>query len=525
MQGEPVRRGNHGRRRAGGARGGLVRALLLTVASAAVPGTAHLSRKRWGAGLLLLGLFLAVGALVAFAATGGRQELFRLLLDPQWLLGIILGTVALAVAWSASIVWSFAAVRPRRLSEAGQAVATLTLIALCALVSAPLLLAATYAQTQRGLLTDIFPDTAVSEAPGDDDPWGRDARLNVLLLGGDQHPGTLGVRTDAIILASIDPTTGRTVLVSLPRNLQWAPMPFEAMRERFPAGFPKFLYALWRYGARHPQLVPGAERPGAHLLTETVEEITGLPVDYYVLVDVTAFKELVNALGGVWMKVQEPVRYGKNGRFVVEEGYQKLSGREALWYARSRYHTSDYSRMRRQRCLLGALTNQADPLTVLRNFRELAEVAKRTVSTNIPRDLLPDLVDLAPKIKSARITNLQLVPPLVDPADPNYAKIQELAQRAVSPPDQPADAPAAASPEEGVEPAQPAEPAQPPEGEQRSAEAGPDGTETAEPDAPTPDQANEQEWRVPAASPEAASPVSLRAACPTIARPAERAGR
>lgn len=435
-----------GRRRGSG----LVRALILTIVSTAIPGTAHLTQRRRRAGLVLFSLFTAVVALGAFVATRPRQELLQLALQPALLLGVIIGGAALALAWSASVVWSYYTVRPADLSTGRQVIAGVTVSVLCAAVCAPLLLAASYAQAQRDLLADVFPNTTVPTAAGDDDdedPWATGERLNVLLLGGDAHPGDLGIRTDVIILASVDPTTGRTVLLSLPRNLENAPMPFPALRAEFPGGFPRFLFSLWSYGSEHPQLVPGTEHPGATLLTATVEEITGLPVDYYALVDLRGFKKIINALGGVWIDVQEPVRYGKYGQFVIEAGYHKLDGRAALWFARSRYHTSDYDRMRRQRCLVGALVQQADPMTVLRNFKDLADATTRAVSTNIPRGLLPHLVELAPKIKSSTIRNVQFVPPLIETGDPNYAKIQRIAQRVINRP--------AASPQDSSNPTSP----------------------------------------------------------------------
>lgn len=419
---------------------GLARALLLTVASAIVPGTAHLSRGRKGVGFMLFSLFLIAAAVAVLVLTRPRQQLLQLAVDPRWLLGIIIGAAVFALAWAANIVWSYVVTRPKGLGRGAKIVAGATVTALCLLACAPLVAAANYAQVQRDMVTDIFPDTVVSGPPGDDeDRLALRDRLNILLLGGDADPSRPGVRTDVMIVASVDPTTGRTVLLSIPRNLQDAPMPFPALQERFPNGFPNFLFGLWRYGVQHPDLVPGhsppgSQRPGAHLLTETIEKILGLPVHYYALVDLDGFKMLIDALGGVWIDVQEPIPYGTQGQFTVEAGYRELTGREALWYARSRLGTSDYDRMQRQRCMLGAIANQADPLTVLRNFRQLASAAKRLMSTNIPRGLLPEMVDVAPRVKNATITNIQFVPPLIDTGDPDYAKIRRITDRVISQP-------------------------------------------------------------------------------------------
>ena len=509
MRQAPDRRVRRGHRRPG-----VGRALLLTAASTIVPGTAHLTRRRWVVGGLLYSLFVVVVGLLAFAATRERAQLLSLAVDPRWLMGILIGAVVVAVLWCANVVWSYLAVRPGGLSPVSRVVGGVTVAALCALVCAPLGLAANYAQAQRGLVTHIFPDAEISGGSDGNasDPWGQGERLNVLLLGGDADPSRPGVRTDVMIVASIDPQTGRTVLLSVPRNLMNAPMPFPAMQREFPAGFPKFLYALWRYGTKHPEMVPGTDKPGAHLLTETMQEILGIPVKYYALVDLDGFKAIVNALGGVWIDVQEPIPYGDDTDFVIEAGYRPLTGREALWYARSREGTSDYDRMRRQRCLIGALAKQADPMTVLRNFRELTHATKRTVSTSIPRDLLPDLIDLVPKIRNAKITNVQLVPPVIDTGDPDYAKIQRIVERTLD------QAEGSATRESKKPPVRADTPTEPP----ARAGAMPGDTPTTPPQGggePPEGQPGQPSPAETTSSGSGAGPVSLQAACPRTDAP------
>src|SRR4029453_15777115 len=97
---------------------------------------------------------------------------------------------------------------------------------------------------------------------------------------------------------------------------------------------------------------------------------------------------------------------------------------EALWYSRSRSDSDDYARMARQRCVMGAILHQADPWSVLGNYQKLARSDKSLVSTDIPRRLLPDLVDVALQAKDATITNLQFVPPLIKTADPDFDLIR-----------------------------------------------------------------------------------------------------
>ncbi len=139
----------------------------------------------------------------------------------------------------------------------------------------------------------------------------------------------------------------------------------------------------------------------------------------------------MDALGGVTIRVTDPLPIGESGK-VLKPGLRKLSGYETLWYARSRSTTSDYARMGRQRCVLGAILREMDPATVLRKFTSLAKVSKSIIRTDIPQSELPELVDLAWRAKDRSVTSLQFVPPLITPADPNFEVIADELDRAMT---------------------------------------------------------------------------------------------
>lgn len=479
---------------------GLGPALVLTAVSAVLPGTAHLSRRRWATGVTLLLAFALVVAAITLAATRPRQQLLALALRPGWLLGLALAAVLVALSWVLVVIWSYRVVRPRRLPFGGQVVALVTVSALCLLVCSPLLATAYYARAQRDLITDLFPDSVPGDSRASDPaPWEQRERLNILLIGADADKERYGLRTDTMIVASIDTDTGRTVLFSLPRNLENAPMPFPSLRQRFPNGFPKYLYALWQYGVNHPRMVPGNHEPGPRLLTATIEKILGIRIPYYALANLDGFKAIIDGLGGVWMRVKKPIRYGEYGQFVIRPGYQQLNGRQALWYARSRLYSSDYARMRRQRCLLGAIARQTEPMTVLRNYRQLADATKRTVTTNIPHQLLPELVGLASKVKDSTITNVQFVPPLVKTWNPDYSHIHAVTRRALGETQpEPHTAAPGTAPTPGRSPTEPTPPTSPSNGTSPASETAPTaGTDGQASGKPRP----------------SGNPVSLEAAC------------
>ena len=120
------------------------------------------------------------------------------------------------------------------------------------------------------------------------------------------------------------------------------------------------------------------------------------------LVNLQGFKEIVDAMGGVTVNINEPVAIeGDTDRGIPPTDYldpgadQHLDGYEALWFARGRWGSDDYERMVRQRCMVDALIEEANPLNLLRRYHELAEAGKEIVRTDIPRALLPAFVDLA----------------------------------------------------------------------------------------------------------------------------------
>jgi LCP family protein required for cell wall assembly len=422
--------------------GGLAGALTLTVVSALVWGFAHLWVGRRKAGLFLLALYWLVVAGMVGVATVFRQHILQWSVRPDLLTAVTVGSVLLGFVWVAVVIRSYQIARPHGAPKVRRAAANATVGALCVLLCVPFAWAARYTTIYRDTLTSIFePGSGGAEKVNTDDPWAGRPRVNVLLLGGDAAGDRIGVRTDSMTLASVDTRTGDTVLLSLPRNLEHFPMPAGLARQRFPHGFmgdgpanPGLLNEVYEYADRHPEVVPGVpkKRRGPTLVTETVSEILGQPIDYYILVDMFGFADIIDAMGGVKIKITQPIPFGRDGG-VLQPGYRTLQGKDALWYGRSRNDSDDYTRMGRQKCLLRAIAQQANPQRVLTRFQKLAAATKRAISTNIPQDLLPALVELSSKVKhGADIKSLQFVPPLINPARPDFAEIRRMAAQAIA---------------------------------------------------------------------------------------------
>ncbi len=160
-----------------------------------------------------------------------------------------------------------------------------------------------------------------------------------------------------------------------------------------------------------------------------MEGITGLDINYWAMVNLEGFKDLVDAFGGVTLNVRDqiPVGLPTDSYFrYIQPGVQKLDGQETLWFARARYGSDDYSRMARQKCVMAAMLQQVSPQTALRNFEDIAAAGSSMVSTSIPGSEVGRFVELALKARSQKISTVSLVPPLVNTADPDIAEIQEL---------------------------------------------------------------------------------------------------
>ncbi|MEO6942978.1 MAG: LCP family protein [Terrimesophilobacter sp.] len=271
-------------------------------------------------------------------------------------------------------------------------------------------------------------------------------RYNILLLGGDAGPDREGLRPDSISVASIDAQTGATVLIGIPRNSEQIPfVKGSPLYGPFPDGYncgdQCLINYLYTYGEEHPKLYPNAVRkgslPGIEATRDAVEGVLGLKMQYYVLIDMKGFSDLIDALGGITLNVPERTPLaaqlpGAKPFAWVETGTQHLNGNTALWYARSRFETTDYSRMSRQRDVQEAILREFTPANVLLKFQGVAEAGKQVVKTDIPSVMLGLFVDLASKSRKLPVTRLELVPPEFNPAHPDYRKIAKAIAAAIA---------------------------------------------------------------------------------------------
>jgi LCP family protein required for cell wall assembly len=241
----------------------------------------------------------------------------------------------------------------------------------------------------------------------------------VLLIGSDAGPDRWSLRTDTLIVLSVDVATGRAALFGIPRNVVGVPLPPESAGA-FPDGrFPGLLNALYVYAMGHPASFPGGDARGFRAVSGAVQELVGMRLDGLAVVRLAGFVRLVDAVGGLWIDVPErvvdrayPLEDGSGYIAIdIQPGCQQLDGRMTLAYARSRRQDSDYGRMRRQQQVLLALRRQVDRVELLVHVPELLDIAGSSFWMTFRADDLPALARLAADVPASRIQSTLFVPP------------------------------------------------------------------------------------------------------------------
>lgn len=261
-------------------------------------------------------------------------------------------------------------------------------------------------------------------------------------MGGDAGADRVGRRPDSMTVVSIDATTGQAITISVPRNLQnaifedgsplWGVYP-----EGYNCGDECILNALYpTVTADYADLYPGADDPGAEATMDAVSGVLGITVENYILIDMSGFEQLIDALGGITIDVGGYVPIGGGTNEItglpnpiddyIEPGVQHLDGFHALWYARSREGASDYDRQARQRCVQAAMLKQLDPANVLTKFADITAAGEQVIETNIPQNGLAALGDVALKSKNYDLIQFAAGPPYFDTLFPTYPDFDQL---------------------------------------------------------------------------------------------------
>lgn len=190
----------------------------------------------------------------------------------------------------------------------------------------------------------------------------QDALINILLLGngGAGHPGA--ELTDTIQVLSIDPIKSRASIISLPRDLY--------INDSSAAKSSYKLNEAYYWGE---QTGVG----GGQMAKEKVSEILGIPIHYFMKIDFTAFKSIVDEIGGVDVTVDKRI-YDRwdDGQLKLEPGQYHMDGTLALDFARSRHTTSDFDRSARQQKVILAINQKIKDQRIINKPQEVNHLLK-----------------------------------------------------------------------------------------------------------------------------------------------------
>lgn len=246
-------------------------------------------------------------------------------------------------------------------------------------------------------------------------------RVNILLAGNSSDdPGHQGAAlTDSIMIVSIDTKDNTAFMLSVPRDL-WVDIPgygHAKINEAYPDGESGNFNQAGYF--------PG----GMGLLQQVIQQNFGLTLNYYALIDYSAFRDAVNAVGGVQVNIQSPdprglydpsIDYATNGPLVkLTNGVHTLNGQQALDLARARgdsyysygFPQSDFDRTQHQRQLLVALKDKALSTGVLANpvkLSSLSDAIGKNVKTDFSLSEVRRAYDLSKNISSSKIQSLSL---------------------------------------------------------------------------------------------------------------------
>jgi LCP family protein required for cell wall assembly len=397
------------------------RAFTLVVMTLLVPGSAQLVAGNRSLGRLAVRLWLgAIGVMVALGLVFLLSRSTAIgVLGRGWVLVALQWVLfGFAVFWAVLFVDAWRLGRPADLFVKTRRWLTVLTAGLLVVTSGGLVYAGNSVGAGRNALGAVFTGTTAAKAV--------DGRYNILLLGADTGKDRVGTRPDSIQLVSVDADTGRAVTFVFSRdteNINFRPGSTMArlMPEGWNCGDECLLNGLYTWAENNRAKFPaGTRNPGVLATREAVEALSGLPIQYYVMVDLKGFQKMVDAVGGLEVNVKYRTPIGGGTSPIVgwiEPGTQRLDGYHALWYARSRQGSTNYERMARQRCVITAMAGQLDPQTVLLRFQEIAAASSGLLETDLPQSELGHFADLALKTRSQKISGVNFVPPLIKPWD------------------------------------------------------------------------------------------------------------
>lgn len=254
-------------------------------------------------------------------------------------------------------------------------------------------------------------------------------RVNVLLVGVDSGAGRDHALTDTMLIVSLD-SDGTTAMLSIPRDLVDAPLPNGQP-------YPRKLNSLLQTASADPD---GYPMGGVATLKATIGNLLGVPIHYFAAVDMTGFRQVIDAVGGVEVNVEVPVADPQHNLY-LEPGPIYMDGTLALTYVRSRFGVgnNDFVRAGRQQEVIAAVRSKLTATNLFTALPGLLNAVQSTIATDVPSDRVPDLAELVQNADTGSMERAVIEPPeYVTPATgaggayilvPDLDAIRQLGQR------------------------------------------------------------------------------------------------
>lgn len=243
--------------------------------------------------------------------------------------------------------------------------------------------------TKTAVTNESKAPAAQTTAPA---KWESTDRINILLLGGDSRNSEIQ-SSDSIIIVSIDPATKKVKLLSILRDT-YVKIP----------------------GYGEDRISKAITMGGSSLAMRTIEEWAGIPIQYYVYMNLPGFINLIDLIGGIDIEVEKDMNYVDSNEdsmyeIHLKKGYQHLDGIKALQYVRFRHDAlSDFARTERQRKFVKAIVKELLTTTTVMELPKLIEAIEPFIETNLNVDDMIKLGKLGFDIETESIDSIQLPP-------------------------------------------------------------------------------------------------------------------
>ena len=213
---------------------------------------------------------------------------------------------------------------------------------------------------------------------------------HIMLMGVDRRQDDAG-RSDTLMVLTVDTEKEKGSIMSIPRDT----------RVRIEGhGYDKINHA-YPYG-------------GHKLTRSTVEELLGVPMDYYVLVDIHAFERIIDALDGIDINVEKRMYYedpwDDDGGLVIDlyPGMQHMDGEQAIQYVRYRDGEGDIGRIRRQQHFMRAVMEKVLTPSIIGKLPSIIREIRDGIETDMPFDEMLSMANLLPTMKENGIAGVML---------------------------------------------------------------------------------------------------------------------